>query len=129
MSKEPERPKPTIWTIRYAQRILKDDLEDVGHAAFETARKAIEKKLKVDPEQYGASLHDPLHQFRKLKSSQIRIVYRVNVEKAEVLILMIGNRRDIWDSELAEILERHQVELTRDLSRKKADVKPKRGDR
>ena len=126
MSKVPGRPQPRTWTIKYAERILKDDLEVVGHAAFDIARKAIDKKLKVNPEQYGASLHDPLHQFRKLKSSQIRVVYRVNAAKAEVLILMIGNRRDIWDSEQGEILDRHAVELERDTLKKRAETKPKR---
>jgi len=102
-------PKPT-WTVRFSERVVKEDLDDVGHAAFAVARAAIEKKLKTAPDQYGANLHHPLHGFRKLKSSDIRIVYRVDPAKSDVLVLMIGNRRDIWESEQAEILERYQVE-------------------
>lgn len=119
LAPNPEPPKPTSWTIRYAERILKDDLDEVGHAAFDVARKAIDKKLKVAPDQYGSNLHDPLHAFRKLKTSHIRIVYRVDVDAADVLILMIGDRRDIWESEQGEILERYEEELGRAISRAK----------
>jgi mRNA interferase RelE/StbE len=119
----PKPAKPTTWTVRYAERILKDDLDDVGHAAFQMARKAIDKKLKVAPDQYGESLHDPLHLFRKLKASHIRIVYRVNPDAAEVLILMIGDRRDIWDTEQTEILDRYEEERDRPIVRTKTQAK------
>jgi len=89
------------------------------------ARKAIDKKLKVAPDQYGESLHDPLHPLRKLKASHIRIVYRVNPEAAEVLILMIGDRRDIWDTEQTEILERYEEERGRQIVRTKTRTKKK----
>lgn len=125
MAPKPKPAKPTTWTVRYAERILKDDLDDVGHAAFQMARKAIDKKLKVAPNQYGESLHDPLHPFRKLKASHIRIVYRVNPDAAEVLILMIGDRRDIRDTEQTEILDRYQEERGRQMVRTRTQAKKK----
>lgn len=125
MAPNPKSAKPTTWTVRYAERILKDDLDEVGYAAFQMARKAIDKKLKVAPDQYGAGLHDPLHPFRKLKASHIRIVYRVDPDAADVLILMIGDRRDIWDTEQTEILDRYEEERGREVLRAKAAVKKK----
>lgn len=99
MKSEPHSPKPSkTWTIRYAAKVLNEDLDRVKHAAFDMAKKAIDKKLKVDPEKYGAHLHDPLHRFRKLKVSNIRIVYRVDAPAFDVLILMIGDRREIWEA-------------------------------
>jgi mRNA-degrading endonuclease RelE of RelBE toxin-antitoxin system len=102
------------WRVRFAERILSEDLKKIGHAALEVARGAIDKKLKVDPEMYGQRLHSPLHGLYKLKSSHIRIAYHVEKSRHEVWILMIGNRRDIWEQDQAEILERlgivrHQV--------------------
>ncbi len=111
MVPNPNSASSTAWTIRYAERILEDDLDEVGYAAFQVAKKAIEKKLKIAPDQYGESLHDPLHAFRKLKSSHIRIVYKVDPEVGGVLILMIGDRRDIWDTEQGEILKRYEQDL------------------
>ena len=101
------------WTIRFSEKILKEDFDDVGHAGFEMARRVIDKKLRIAPDQYGPNLHHPLHAFRKLKSSDIRIVYRVDANASDVLVLMIGNRRDIWESEQEEILERYEVEKGR----------------
>src|SRR6185437_13356801 len=74
-------------------------------SALEAARKAIDKKLKVDPQQYGEFLHRPLQGFYKLKTSAVRIVYHVDAEAREVWVLAMGDRRDIWKDEAA-ILKR-----------------------
>lgn len=104
---QPEpRPADTPWRIRFAQRILADDVRKIGHAALELARTAIDKNLKVDPEKAGQRLRSPLHGLYKLTSSHIRIAYHVEKTRREVWILMIGDRRDIWDEEQSEILER-----------------------
>jgi mRNA-degrading endonuclease RelE of RelBE toxin-antitoxin system len=99
-------PQEGPWHARFAERILSEDLKKIGHAALEVARAAIDKKLKLDPEKYGQRLHSPLHGLYKLKASHIRIVYHVEKTTREVWILMIGNRRDIWDEDEAEILDR-----------------------
>lgn len=116
----------TTWTIRYSARILKDDLHEVGHAALEVAKKAVDKKLKTDPEGYGTNLHHPLHGLHKIKSSHLRIVYKVKTELSEVWILMIGDRRDIWDSAQEEIISRYEEEVGRDLMRRKAEPRKRR---
>ncbi len=125
MAQNPKSGKATVWTVLFSERILKEDLDEVGHAAFDVAKNAIEKKLKIAPDQYGANLHHPLHGFRKLKSSDVRIVYRVEVSTSRVLVLMIGNRRDIWESEQAEILERYEEERGRAILSSKAHPKKK----
>jgi mRNA-degrading endonuclease RelE of RelBE toxin-antitoxin system len=101
-----EPPAERPWRVRFAQRILVDDVKKVGHAALEIARAAIDKKLKLDPEKYGQRLHSPLHGLYKLKSSHVRIAYHIEKPRHEVWVLMIGNRRDIWDEDQAAILER-----------------------
>jgi mRNA-degrading endonuclease RelE of RelBE toxin-antitoxin system len=106
----PHPPEPSAsevpWRVRFAERILAEDLKKIGRAALELARSAIDKKLKVEPERYGQRLHSPLHGLYKLKASHIRIAYHVEKARREVWVLMIGNRRDIWDEDQAEILER-----------------------
>jgi mRNA-degrading endonuclease RelE of RelBE toxin-antitoxin system len=106
----PHPPEPSAsevsWRVRFAERILAEDLKKIGHAALELARSAIDKKLKVEPERYGQRLHSPLHGLYKLKASHVRIAYHVEKAGREVWILMIGNLCDIWDEDQAEILER-----------------------
>ena len=113
--REPKQPVPAEparesadapWRIRYAEEVLTKDVRGIGQAALVVARSTIEKKLKVDPEQYGARLHSPLHGLFKLKASHLRIAYHVEKPAREVWILMIGDRREIWAEDQPEILIR-----------------------
>lgn len=100
----PSSPGP--WKIRYARRILDEDIRSIGHAAFENAKKAIQKKLPVDPHQYGDGLRPPLDGIYKLKSSHVRVAYHIEEGDHEVWVLMIADRREIWDHHEDEILGR-----------------------
>jgi mRNA-degrading endonuclease RelE of RelBE toxin-antitoxin system len=93
------------WRIRFAKSVRDTDLHMLSSSAADAARKAIDKKLKLDPQQYGEYLHRPLQGFYKLKTSAVRIVYHVDAEAREVWVLAIGDRRDIWKDEAA-ILKR-----------------------
>lgn len=97
---------PQPWKLRFSEQILEQDLREIGHAAFENARKAIQKKLPVDPHQYGEGLRPPLGGIYKLKSSHVRIAYHIQAAKHEVWVLMIGDRDVIWDRHEAEVLGR-----------------------
>lgn len=51
-------------------------------------------------------MHSPLHGLYKLQSPNIRVVYRIGVATREVWVLLIGDRRMIWDVREGEILDR-----------------------
>ena len=114
------------WRVRLARRILTDDIPQVGHDAYERAKKAIEKKLPVAPEQYGEPLHSPLHGLYKLKSSHARVVYHVEVKAHEVWVLLIGDRSTIWDDREADILERLAGERQEAIARRPERTLPKK---
>lgn len=104
----PKKPPPTpeVWKLRFSARILNEDLGELGHAAYENARKAIQKKLPVDPHQYGEGLRPPLGGIHKLKSSHVRVAYHIEESEHEVWVLMIADRNVIWDRHEDEILGR-----------------------
>jgi mRNA-degrading endonuclease RelE of RelBE toxin-antitoxin system len=79
---------PDPWRIRYARRILADDIRSIGHAAFAHAKKAIQKKLK---------------------SAHVRVAYHIEEEDHEVWVLMIADRNEIWDRHEDAILGRLAV--------------------
>lgn len=112
-----DAPAATPWKVRFSPRLLREDYDEVGHAAFEVARTAINRKLKVDPAGYGASLRSPLQGLYKLKASHVRIVYHIEEKKHEVWVLMIGGRRDIRDEDQGEIIERLGEERVADRER------------
>jgi mRNA-degrading endonuclease RelE of RelBE toxin-antitoxin system len=85
---------------------LDEDVDEVGDAALAEARKAIDKKLKIDPEGYGETLGPPLLGLYKLKSSKVRAVYQIEMESREVWVLMIGPRKTIWKRAQGTILTR-----------------------
>lgn len=99
-------PAQQEWRLRFSPRILREDLKEIGEAAYAVAKEAIIKKLKQHPNQYGAPLRTPLAGMRKLSVSHVRIVYRVDDDLRQVLIYMIGARRDIWTQDQPEIRER-----------------------
>ncbi|HWZ57340.1 MAG TPA: hypothetical protein VNW46_00085 [Gemmatimonadaceae bacterium] len=100
---------PEPWRIRYSTDILDEDLDQIGHAALVEAKKAIDKKLTVDPQGYGEPLGDPLRGLLKLKSSKVRVVHQVLSAEREVRVLMIRARKTIWKREQATILARLRV--------------------
>ena len=93
------------WRVRVAARVLTEDVSRIGRDTYERARKAIQKKLTLDPEQYGERLHSPLHGLYKLTSSNIRVAYRIEVSTRDVWVLLIGDRQTIWDVREGEILD------------------------
>ena len=99
-------PGDAPWRLRFSPRILDEDLPEIGHAAYQTARRAIDKTLRVDPHACGAGLRPPLAGLYKLKSSHVRIAYHIEDAAHEVWILMIADRRTIWDRHETEILAR-----------------------
>jgi mRNA-degrading endonuclease RelE of RelBE toxin-antitoxin system len=108
------------WRLFFSPRILTEDLTEIGHAAYETARKAIQKKSPVAPDQYGDGLGPPLTGLWKLKSSHVRIAYHIEMSAREVWVLMIADRDVIWDRHEAEILARLDGERDRAKKRKAA---------
>jgi len=114
------------WRVRLAKRVLTDDIPQVGHDAYDRAKKAINKKLPVAPEQYAEPLHSPLHGLYKLKSSHARVVYHVEVESHEVWVLLIGDRSTIWDDREADILERLAGERQEAIARRPEHTLPEK---
>ncbi len=104
---------PAPWRLRYSERILDEDLDDIGRAAYDVAMAAIDKKLKIDPHQYGDGLGPPLAGLMKLKTSHVRVAYHIEEDAHEVWVLMLGDRQDIWKKREGDILERLESVKTR----------------
>lgn len=96
----------SYWRLRFSPRILSEDLPEIGHAAFERAKQAILKKLPSAPLEYGAPLHAPLHGLYKLSIGHLRVAYHIENSAHEVWVLLIGDRKAIWNSYQGSILDR-----------------------
>jgi len=81
------------WEIVYDERAIKD-LDTLGNVTACRVLKAIEDKLKKDPESVGAPLRKPLNGCRKLRVGDTRIIYQVKDQSIKVIIIAIGPRRN-----------------------------------
>jgi mRNA interferase RelE/StbE len=81
------------WKVLYHHEVDRD-LKRIGKSRAKRAIKAIDEKLTTEPETFGASLRKGLAGLRKLRVGDVRIVYRVEKQRIEVLVITIGKRAD-----------------------------------
>ena len=101
------------WTVRYSERIVDADLDGFGRAAYAVAMAAIDRKLRIDPHQYGDGLGPPLAGLMKLTASHVRVASHIDHEAREVWVLMLGDRRNTWKKRAGSMLERLVTVKTR----------------
>lgn len=82
------------WRVIYHQEVA-DDLEALGRYAARAVLKAIEERIRDGaPDQSGKPLTGELAGCRRIRSGDVRIVYRVDTGIVEVLIIAVGPRRN-----------------------------------
>lgn len=83
-----------MWKVIYHQE-TELDLKILGYAEARRILKAIDERiLHGEPHKIGKPLNGDLAGCRRIRVGNIRIVYRINIKKIEVLIIAIGLRKD-----------------------------------
>lgn len=71
------------------------DLRAIGQAEARIILGVINKRIKLgEPDKLGKALTGSLAGYRRIRTGSTRIVYRVNTQTIEVLIVAVGRRRD-----------------------------------
>lgn len=83
------------YRLFYHPDIKKEDLPHIPCNITERIRRAIEQRLFSDPVRYGEPLKRGLKGYRKLRMGDYRVIYRI--DKENIIILIIGNRKDVYD--------------------------------
>jgi mRNA interferase RelE/StbE len=82
------------WTVAYHPDVH-DDFRRLGRVEAQNILKVIDQRLvQGEPEKVGKPLHGALSGYRRLRTGDTRIVYRVEKRKIEILILAVGMRRN-----------------------------------
>lgn len=82
------------YTLLYLPEV-EEDLRQLGSAEARRVVLAIDERLRRgEPEKVGKSLRQELAGCRRLRVGDVRIVYRVDGARIEVLVIAIGPRRD-----------------------------------
>ena len=85
------------YSLLYHQDV-KDDIRNIPANIKTRIRKAIEARLQTNPILYGQPLRQSLKGHRRLRVGDWRVIYRV--EASAVIILRIGNRKNVYNNEI-----------------------------
>lgn len=82
------------WIVNYHPEVERD-LLGLGRTEARAILKVIEERIvRGEPDKLGKPLAGDLSGCRRIRTGQTRIVYRVDGERIEVLIIAVGMRRD-----------------------------------
>jgi len=80
-------PGSKLYTIDYLSTVVKEDIPALPASAKKIIKKAIEERLMFDPIGFGKPLRYSLKGHRRLRVSDYRIVYRVDIK----------HRKDVYE--------------------------------
>lgn len=82
------------WRVIYHHEVA-GDLDGLGKYQARAVLKTIEARIRDgEPEKTGKPLAGELAGCRRIRTGDVRIVYRVYVDVVEVLIVAVGPRRN-----------------------------------
>lgn len=82
------------WRVIYHHEVA-DDLDELGKYQARAVLKAIETRIRDgEPEKAGKPLSGELAGCRRIRTGDVRIVYRVYSEVIDILIVAVGPRRN-----------------------------------
>lgn len=84
------------FEVVYHEEIKTKDLPGIPRNIQERIRKSIENRLMEDPVSSGKPLRQSLKGHRKMRVGDYRVIYRVDEDAHKILILIIGNRKEVY---------------------------------
>jgi len=82
------------WTVNYHPDV-QDDLDSVGRGEARRILKAVEERIQNgSPDKSGKPLRNNLAGCRRIRTGSYRIIYKIDGDKVEVLVLAVGPRRN-----------------------------------
>jgi mRNA interferase RelE/StbE len=84
-----------MWKVHFHPQVHEEDLPSLDKPVRQRILKAIQKKLTTHPKDYGSPLHGNLFGYWKLRVDDYRVVYRMNDDRLEVLVIKVGIRRNV----------------------------------
>lgn len=82
------------WRVIYHHEVA-EDLDALGRYQARAVLKTIETRIQNgEPDKTGKPLSGELAGCRRIRTSDVRIVYRIHADIIEVLIVAVGPRRN-----------------------------------
>ncbi|HKS13234.1 MAG TPA: type II toxin-antitoxin system RelE/ParE family toxin [Pseudomonas sp.] len=82
-----------VWTVRYHPEV-EQDLLQLGRAEARRVLKVVRERIaQGEPDKLGKPLRGVLAGCRRIRTGDVRIVYRINGTEI-ILVICVGARRD-----------------------------------
>jgi len=85
------------YTIKYLEDVVKYHIPMLSSSAKQLVKRAIEERLMTNPIGFGKPLQYSLKGHRRLRVSDYRIVYRIEIQTNTVIIIAIKHRKDVYE--------------------------------
>lgn len=85
------------YQIEYLDLVIDKDIPNLPKTMRELIKKSIEERLTIDPIGLGKPLRYSLKGHRRLRVGDYRIVFRVDIKKRIVTIVVIKHRKDVYE--------------------------------
>jgi mRNA interferase RelE/StbE len=85
-----------MFSIEYLESV-QEDIGGLSKFIKAKLKKAIEKKLILNPIEFGKPLQYSLKGLRRLRVEDYRIIYQIDNENQIVLIVKIGHRKEVYE--------------------------------
>ena len=83
-----------VWKVTFHPEV-QNDLRELGRVEARNLLAVIESRIvNGKPDKAGKPLHGALAGYRRMRTGDTRIVYRIDKGKIEILIISVGMRRD-----------------------------------
>ena len=86
-----------MYRVVYLAEVVQKQIPKLSLPVKSRIKKAIEKKLTIDPIAFGKPLQYSLKGLRRLRVGDYRIVYKVDASEKRVIVLNIAHRKEVYE--------------------------------
>ena len=83
--------------IHYLPEVVKKQIPRLSLPVKKRIKKAIEKKLAINPIAFGKPLRYSLRGLRSLRVDDYRVIYKVDENDTKVIIVKIAHRKEVYE--------------------------------
>jgi mRNA interferase RelE/StbE len=91
------KPGNNLFLVSYLDTVVQKDIPALPKTMRTRIKNAIETRLAMDPIGLGKPLRYSFIGHRRIRVGDYRIVYRINMQDHEVIIVLIKHRKDVYE--------------------------------
>lgn len=91
------KPGNKLFQVEYLESVVEDDIPSLPKTMRNRIKTAIETRLTIDPIGLGKPLRYSFVGHRRIRVGDYRIVYRLDMSRHVIVIVLIKHRKDVYE--------------------------------